>query len=352
MSYRTRAAAVVLAGGLLGIGLLPAAPSEAAQDVVYLKPAAAGAAPQRLTGEITDYTGRELRLTSPTGRQRSIPADQVERIDTSHSAEQSAGDEAFAGGDFRAALEQYRRALAATREPRDWVRRQILAQVVWCLRNLGQSDQAGEYFLILLSRDPTTQDFDCIPLAWTDEPPPQAVVQKAQTWLTDSDNPAALLMGASALLATSQRAAALKTLGRLTADPDPRIAWLAQAQRWRAAAGEATPEQLQNWSDAIESSERSLRAGAYFLVGTAWARRDPEAGAILLMKLPILYQREYRLAAAALLAAGACLERADRTQQAARLYRELTRKYSQTPEAGEAGRRLQSLASIEPARDN
>ena len=346
MSNRTRAAAA-LAGGLLGIGLL-----SAAEDVVYLKPSAAGRAPRRLTGEITDYTGRELRLKSPTGRQRSIPANQVERIDTSHSAEQSAGDKAFARGDFRGALEQYRRALAATREPRDWVRRQILAQAVWCLRNLGQPDQAGEYFLILLSRDPTTQDFDCIPLSWTDEPPSPAVVQKAQAWLKDPNNPAADLMGASALLATGRRAGALETLQRLTADSDPRIAWLAQAQLWRAAAPPPTPGQLAKWSDAIESSDPSLRAGAYFLVGTAVARRDPDAGAILLMKLPILYQREYRLAAAALLATGACLERADRTAQAARLYRELTRKYGPTPEAGDARQRLQSLASIEPARDN
>jgi tetratricopeptide (TPR) repeat protein len=355
MSNRTPGIAAMLLGGLIAgvIGLPAVAQSAAAEDIVYLKASASGSAPRRLRGEITEYTGRELRLKSPTGRERTIASHLIERIDTTYSAEQTAGDKAFARGDFRAAYEQYRLALTADREPRDWMRRRILAPVVWCLRSLGKLDLAGTYFLILVSRDPTTPDFDCIPLAWTDEPPAPAVVEKARVWLNDPKNPAAILMGASALLSTDQRGAAVERLQALSRDADPRIAWLAQAQLWRAvAAADVTPEQLRGWSEAIESSDSTLRGGAYFLVGSAWAARDPDEGALWLMKLPILYPREHRLAAGALLTSGACLERVDRKPQAARLYRELTRKYGQTAEAAEARRRLQSLASIEPARDN
>ena len=354
MSSCTHAGRSAIAGGMLAgaFGLLLTGAATAAEDVVYLKPQSAGGAPRRLTGEIVDYTGRELVLKSATGRQRRIGAPQVERVETTYSAEQSAGDRSFARRDFRQALERYRQALLATREPRDWVRRRILAQIVWCQRNLGQHDQAGEYFLILLSRDPDTPDFDCIPLAWTDEMPPPAVVLKAEAWLADADHPAAALMGASHLLFTDRRAAAIEQLDRLAADRDPRIAWLAQAQLWRAAAPTATSEQLHQWSEAIASSDASLRAGAVFVVGSALARREPEEAALALMKLPILYQREYRLAAAALLAAGECLERVDRTAQAAGLYRDLARRYGGAPEASQARRKLESLASSAPARDN
>jgi hypothetical protein len=293
-----------------------------------------------------------LLLKTATGREQSIPAERVERIDTTYSVEHQAADALFAKREFRQALDQYRVALAATREPRDWVRRRILAQIVWCQRSLGQPDQAGEYFLILLSRDPTTPDFHCIPLTWTDAPPPAAVVPKAQGWLSDAKNPAAELMGASLLVATDQRAAAFDHLKRLAADADGRIAWLAQAQQWRAQAATATPAQLRSWSEATSAHDSALAAGAHFLVGTALARSEPEAAALALLKLPILHPREYHLSAAALLLAGECLQKVGRGSQAAGLYRELVGQYATAPQAGEAQRRLESLASNGSARDN
>jgi tetratricopeptide (TPR) repeat protein len=346
---RRAPASAILATAIL---LLSAGPAAAPQDVVYLKPSSAGGAARRLTGRIVDYTGRELRMLGAGGRERSIPAEQVERIATARRAEQLAGDKALARGEFLQALDLYRQALAAAREPRDWVRREILSQIVRCQQNLGQYDQAGEYFRILLSRDPDTPYFDCIPLVWSDQQPSAAVVQKAQVWIAGENSPATALMGASQLLSTDQRAAAVKRLKQLASDPDSRIAWLAQAQLWRAAAPTASVEQLHAWSEAIESRDESLRAGAYFVVGSALARRDAEEAALLLMKLPILYPREYALSAAALLAAGECLEKRNRAAQAAALYRELAGKYDQAPEAAEARRRLERLASTVPARDN
>jgi hypothetical protein len=205
--------------------------------------------------------------------------------------------------------------------------------------------------LILLASDPYTSWFDCLPLAWTPEAPLAAALEKAQGWL-DSKNPAAELIGASLLLATDSRAAALDHLKRLRSDPDRRIAWFAQTQLWRAEAAEATPEQLRGWAAAIEASDPGLAAGAYFVLGSALAPGAPEDAALALLKLPILYEREDRLAAAALLAAGKCLETSGRGPQAAGLYRELAGRHPRAAEAAEARRRLQSLASREGAREN
>jgi hypothetical protein len=232
------------------------------------------------------------------------------------------------------------------------VRRRILANIVWCQRSLGQADQAGEYFLILLSRDPGTPDFDCIPLAWTDAQPTAAVAAKAEAWLAEAKNPAAELMGASLLISTDRRPAAIDRLKRLAQNADKRIAWLAQAQLWRIQATNATPAEVRAWSEAIRSHDPALAAGGSFVLGTALARFEPESAALALMKLPILYPREYDLSAAALLLAGECLQKAGRESQTAGLYRELAGQYQDTAEAAEARRRLSRLASDGPARDN
>jgi hypothetical protein len=190
--------------------------------------------------------------------------------------------------------------------------------------------------------------FDCIPLAWTSESPPPAAVRKAARWL-EGTNPAAELIGASLLLASDTRASAAEHLKRLASDPDKRIAWLAETQLWRVAPDGAASAQLRHWAAAIDAGDPALAAGAYFLLGSALAEGAPEEAALVLMKVPILYEREDRLAAASLLAAGECLEKIGRPPQAAGLYRELAARHPRAPEASEARRRL---ASLEAAREN
>ncbi len=352
MSDGTTGCRRVAAWGVLSIaawlGCLSAARAE---DVVYLK-APDGARGGQLRGKVVDYTGRELRLQSAAGRERRIPAAQVERVETEHSLEESAGDRLMERGDFRGAIDRYRQALETAREPRDWVRRQILARTIWCQRNLGDWDQAGEYFLILLGSDPSTPDFDCLPLVWIDEPLRPELQRKAEAWLNDEQQPAAVLMGASHLLSTAKRPAALEKLRGLLGSSDPQIAWLAYVQLWRAGANNATPEQQRSFARRIDANDERLRAGAYFVLGQSLAEQQPEEAALALMRLPVQYDREYRLAAAALVAAGSCLERLRRPAQAAGLYREVDERFSQSGEAAQARQRLERLASPSAVHDN
>jgi tetratricopeptide (TPR) repeat protein len=344
--------ALVLSFAWLGVACLDVAGAAQAEDAVYLRPAAAGAPLTRIRGEIVDFTGRELRIQNDAGRERAIPTAQIERVETTHSPEQTSGDQLFAAGDFKGAVQQYRSALESKREPRNWVRRQILAQLVWSQRNLKQWDQAGEYFLILLASDTSTPDFACLPLVWTGDKPSPALERQAQVWLADAEHSAAVLMGASHLLATASRPQALEKLKTLLADDDPRIAWLAFGQLWRAGSDNATAEQRASFAARIEGSDESLRAGAYFILGNALAGQQPEAAALALMKLPILHEREYHLAAAALVTSGDCLERLQRRDQALTLYREAATHFGQSTAAAEAEQRSRRLASPSPARDN
>ncbi len=225
-------------------------------------------------------------------------------------------------------------------------------QIVWCQRNLDQWDQAGEHFLILSASDPATSYFDCIPLLWADKVPTAAVARKAAAWLDDGDQPAAVLIGASQLLMTDQRAAAVGALKGLLSEPDRRIAWLAFAQLWRAGSANATPEQWTNFAEKIDAADESLRAGAYYVLGSARQGQDPEAAALALLRVPLLYPREYDLSARALLDAGTCLQKVERPSQAAGLYRELLSRFGQAGAADEARRRLERLASSGSPGDN
>jgi tetratricopeptide (TPR) repeat protein len=323
--------------------LFPAWQSAHAEDVVTLRTSAGTS--RKLTGEILDYTGRGLRLRTGSGREQTIQPNLVERMETARSAEHVAGDQLLAAGDFRLAESKYRAALESNREPRAWVRRMILAQLVWCYQNSGQWDLAGETFLTIASQDPETIYLECIPLAWTTQQPSRSLETVAKTWLVAANNPFAQLLGASHLLASDDRRVATARLQTLSADRDPRLAWLAQAQLWRSDVSRATPADLARWSRTIDEQDESLRAGAYYVLGLASSARDPESAALALLELPILYKQHRRLASAALLAAGSCLERTGDETAAAALYRELVNEYEGAPEIGEARRRLETLTA-------
>ncbi len=318
-----------------------------AQDTVYLVPEANVRGPEALTGKVIDFTGRGLSLRLPDGRTQTIRPQRVDRVETAHCAEHAAGDQLLADGDFRQATAQYRAAVQGDREVRGWVRRQILAQTVWCQRASGLWDEAGETFLTLSARDPDTPYFDCIPLAWTAARPAPALESNARRWL-DQSEPLAALLGASHLLSTGHRAIALAKLESLKVNPDPRIAWLAEAQTWRAA-GTAARNQRGGWQKRLETSPQALRAGPYYVFGLACVVDKPDEAALALLKIPILYPRERSLAAASLLTAGGCLERLQRPAQAATLYREVVAGTGSLSEADEAQRRLQTLAGAVPA---
>src|SRR5262249_34206510 len=144
---------------------------------------------------------------------------------------QLAADERYAEHDYAAALAGYEQALRG--ESRRWVQRKILAQIIWCLRNLDQYRRAGDLYLALVRDDPALLYFDCIPLRWLAAEPPADLEKKSREWLA-SDQPVAVLLGASHLLATSERSQAVKQLERVAASKDARVAALARALAWNA----------------------------------------------------------------------------------------------------------------------
>ncbi|MEE8451457.1 MAG: tetratricopeptide repeat protein [Thermoguttaceae bacterium] len=329
---------------LVGLLALAVASDLAAQDTVKLATGTGGQS--KITGRILDYTGRELRFERVSGRQESYPAGQVLAIETPYGRDHTEADALLANGQFSQALALYGQARKV--DPRTWVRRRITAGIVRCYHALGQTDRAGEEFLLLVQSDPDTLDFDCIPLAWMTRQPTPALDQAARQWFRRKE-PAAVLLGASHLLAGPSRGEALTELGQLTGSADRRIAMLAAAQTWRTALITATGEQIDGWGRAIEQMPEPLAAGPYYVLGLARARQEQwEPAALAMMRVPILYPQQRPLAARALLDAGRAMKQLDRTPEAVRLYGEVIRRYAEQTDAVAAARsRMEAMMNDE-----
>ena len=312
------------------------------QDTVHVSSSAGSSGYATFKGQVVDYSGRGLTLDTPEGGRRTFPSERVLRIETCHTQARQDADGLFDKGQFAPAAALYERA--QKEEKRPWMRRQIMAQLVWCHRAIGQLQLAGEEFRLVVWEDANSPYLSCIPLAWIAGQPPGTLEQSAKAWLNLEDEPAMVLLGASHLLSTASRAVALDRLERLATTAEPPVNQLALAQTWRASVVTADARQLAAWEDTVRRMPEPLRAGPYYVLGQGWARQQNwEQAALALMRVPILYRRHHVLAARSLLDAGQSLEKLDRRRQAARLYNEVLGDFAQTPSAAEAQVRSEGL---------
>ena len=334
------------AGGHLespaGSGQNPA--QEEMHDVVEWDPTGGGTARVRLVGQILDYTGQTLLLRLPNGREQKIPGQRVLRVQTRRGPVHQEAEQRFMEGRLSEALALYRKAIQE--EPRRWVRREILARMVVCYEDTGQSAAAGETFLLLVQSDPSTPYWEVIPLAWSPMVAERLLERQARQWLAQDPEqaPVAVLLGASHLLAGSERVSALERLNRLVRHSEQRIALLALAQTWRTMM-QPSPAQVDSWEQLIQKLPPGWRAGPYYVLGRAYAQQGRwQEAALAWLRVPILYGRPRYLAARALVEAAGALERLEQTEPAARLYQELLQKWPDTPFAHQAQQRLEELA--------
>ena len=317
-------------------------PAAYCQDTVHVSSSAGSSGYATFTGQVADYSGRGLILDTPDGGRRTFPAERILRIETYHTQARQDADGLFDKGQFAPAAALYEQA--QKEEERPWMRRQIMAQLVWCHRATGQLQVAGKEFRSVVWEDANSPYLSCIPLAWMAGQPSGTLEQSAKAWLNLEGEPAMVLLGASHLLSTAARAVALDRLQRLAATAEPPVNQLALAQTWRASVVTADARQLAAWEDTIRRIPEPLRAGPYYVLGQGWARqRNWEQAALALMRVPILYRRDHVLAARSLLDAGQSLEKLDRRRQAARLYNEVLGDFAQTPSAAEAHARSEGL---------
>jgi tetratricopeptide (TPR) repeat protein len=296
-----------------------------------------------VTGTIADYVGGRLTIRSDAGVQQTIPAERIIEIQSDWTAAETTGDQLSRDGKIADAVKSYQQALRD--EKRVWAQRQVVAKLVGNFCQMEQFDLAGEAFLRLLQSDPQTPHVGVIPLSWMTFSPTSALHQRAAAWMANTRDSMSVLLGASWLLSTAQRSAAVQSLQRLLTDRDPRVAMLAQTQLWRTRSATAAPEEIQGWEAWLTRLPDDLRAGPYYVIGQAWSTQGhPDKSAVAYLRVPILYGMDRRLAAAALLSAGRELEKIGQVQEAVTLYNEAVRDYAAAPAAAEARSRLDELA--------
>ena len=244
----------------------------------------------RTAGVVVDYTGEKLTIQRPGGRIENLDATKVVAIQGDWGEALRGAEQALNRHEFAVASEGYRAAWA--NEKREWVRRRILAQSIWCLRHTGPFERTADLFLQLLRSDPTTIHFSAIPLTWQATRPSPAMEQKGSELLNVADSPAGQLIGASWLLSTSQRPAALATLQHLQGNADPRIALLAEAQNWRTQAA-PKEDDVRRWEQTLGKLPADLQGGPSFVLGTALSRIGrSEDAALSFLRVSILFPRD------------------------------------------------------------
>jgi tetratricopeptide (TPR) repeat protein len=304
-----------------------------------------------LTGTVLDWNGERLRLKANDGV-REFDAARVADVVSPRLPTHVVGLKALAEGRADEARASLTKALAE--EPRQWMRREILAAVVRA--DLAREDRAaaGKDFLALLDSDPNTRHFHLIPLDWETQAPSAGLSSAARGWMQGSAGDAAKLLAASVLLFDSGAGKeAAETLDRLARSSDRKIYTLARAQLWRQqlAGGTVAAGEIERWEDRIKDIPEPLRGGPYFLLGRAWAGRgDPERAAAAYLWLPLVYDGDGGLTASAAVSAAEELTKFGRTADAVQLYREVLTRWPETSSAGRAKAQLERWSS-EAARD-
>lgn len=298
-------------------------------------------------GRVLDWTGTELQLEAENGAIRKMNAKQVESVDTVRLETHVAGMRFLAEGKLDEAKEELLKALAD--EPRVWMRREILAELVRADLALGNRGGAATHFLALYLSDPETMWWNRIPLDWGWEPPSSTDASLARNWIRPTESPVSQLMGASILLFDpSESALAQERLKRLAVSTDRRVYSLARAQQWRLRlkGARVSEGEVKIWLDRLEEVPESLRGGAHFLIGHGYASAaKPEQAAVHWLWLPLVHDEDPRLAAEAEVLAAEQLMQIGRAGDAVVLYREVVERFGYTPARAVAEKALAELTS-------
>jgi len=298
----------------------------ATADAIWLR-SPSGGQEYAVQGVIVDYTGERLTIRQPGGREKRYPTERVVRIETTHTPAQVAGRKFLREKKWSAAARQL--AVASREESRQWVRRQVLEELMQCYEAQGQSKQAGDLMIAIASSDPATLAWRHAPLPWfaADDIP----ASDARAWLAQSEESARLL-GAAWLLGGADRTLARAELRTLTRSQQPAIARLAEAQLWRLDLQQASSVRVDRWASRVKLLPRPLRSGPQHLLAQAYLRQKRyDEAALAALEAPLAGRASHRLAARGLLLAARALHKGGHADEAQTLLAEIIRDYADTP---------------------
>jgi hypothetical protein len=309
--------------------------------------------PVIVIGTVEDFTGDVLivrRAGQPVADR--YPATTIQSIQTWRSAIYEQGLKEFETGANAEAELSFQKALKD--EPRDWIRREILAQLIRCAIRRGDWGLAGANFLKITREDSTTQFWNVAPLHWAPQSMGDSQRTLARTWIKESDSPTRMLAASWLLLDSVYGELAQKQMDDLARDSNHIIASLARAQLWRLRLGQEISElEIQKWQREVRRFPKSLRAGPQYLVGKGLNQRsEPRAAAAEWLWLSTVYTDHEELSARALVEAAGALEKLDQPQEAITLYSSVIERFAWSSWANEAHAARSVLSSPADSGEN
>lgn len=291
-------------------------------------------------GTVTDLKGDTVTLQLASGREVAIPYKRVVKLESDWLPVHQAADARYRARDFSAALDLYRDAF--NEESRRWVKRKLLAQVIWCQQNTNRYGEACQNFRRLVSDDANSPYFGSIPLQWQARPCPADVKTVVQPW-QGQDQPVLRLMAASWLLA-DDRNQSVRTLRELGRDATENVRVLAVTQLFRAEILTLDESRIAWLVDQIKAMPSDLRAGPYYLLGQAHARFDhADEAALAYLRVPALYPDHAALAQHSLWEAGRSLHEQGNSAESVQLFRQTVALGRETEPGRNAAARLDEL---------
>ena len=322
------------------------------QDRVMILPDGA-VDPVVVVGLVEDFTGEEL-LVKRMGQTvpDRYPASNVQMVQTWRSPIHEQGLKEFEAGENAQAELSLQKALQD--EPRDWMKREILAQLIRCAIRRGDWSLAGSLFLKITREDPTTQFWNVAPLQWAPQSMGDSQKTLARTWIKEADSPTRLLAASWLLLDPVYGETAQKQMDDLARDANRIIAPLARSQQWRMRLGQEISElEIQKWQRDVRRLPRSLRAGPQYLVARGQLQRNEQRAAVAeLLWLSTAYTDHEELTARALVEAASVLGKSGQTGDAMTLYTLIIEKYAWSPWFSEAHAARSVLSSPADSGEN
>jgi len=326
--------------------------SAGADDRVTLVPEGA-VDPVILIGSVEDYTGEVLilkRAGQAVGDRYPAPA--IQSVQTWRSAIHEQGLAEFAAGSNAPAEQSLLQALKD--EPRNWIKREILSQLVRCAIRRGDWGTAGARFLQIANQDPTSPHWNVAPIHWAPQSIGDSQKTLARTWIKETDSPYRLIASSWLLLDPVYGEVAEKQLDDLARDPNQIVSNLARAQLRRLRLGlELSEVEIQKWQLEVRRMPRALRAGPQYLVGRGLLQRnEPRAAAAELLWLSTVYTDNEDLSARALVEAAGALEKSGLASDALTLYNEAIQRFEWSSWANEARAARSVLSSSANSKEN
>jgi tetratricopeptide (TPR) repeat protein len=334
------------AAAIVGSALL--AGRGAAEDRVTIRPPDS-AGLMVVPGDVVQYDDQTLTLRSKSGvAVQTYSTRDVVAVETYRTPGHQAGLEALQAGRTDEALAQFLKGLET--EQRRWVREDLLAALIRCHQRQGDLAQAAARFVEIVMAEPRTRHWDLAPLVWGPETISPELQAAARRWLTQKSEGVRLL--AASMLLTDPATNTKADMEQLARSSDPYVGSLARAQLWRLTLQTppgASPQQLDRWRREIERMPESIRGGPWYLLGQAWLQQSGwDEGSAALLRTFIAHAGNEPLAARAGLDAAFALDRLQRQEEAAAVYREVAERFGGTAFAAEARSQLGGAAPPGP----